>query len=119
MNSSYLSKNIRKLRAFKSLNQTQFAEIFDIKRSSIGAYEEGRAEPKLETIIKIAKHFNLQIDDLIIKELTVNQIANFDKTYDKMYNKQDNTPLLKEIDKLHKRVEGLELKIDTLINKIK
>ena len=39
---SYIGKNIKKLRSVKGLSQAKFAELFDIKRASIGAYEEGR-----------------------------------------------------------------------------
>ncbi|MBL4746925.1 MAG: helix-turn-helix transcriptional regulator [Flavobacteriaceae bacterium] len=70
-------RNIKKIRSIKKLSQTAFAEIFALKRSSIGAYEEERAEPKLETIIKIATHFNISIDQLITHNITVNELVNF------------------------------------------
>lgn len=70
-------RNIKKIRSIKKLSQTAFAEIFALKRSSIGAYEEERAEPKLETIIKIATHFNISIDNLINSTITVNELVNF------------------------------------------
>src|SRR5690606_14706776 len=38
----------------------------------------GRAEPKLDTIIKMAHHFGLSIDVLLTKELTVNELYKFD-----------------------------------------
>ena len=74
---SILSKNIKKLRLFKGLNQEEFGTKLKVKRSSIGAYEEGRAEPKLEVIIRISNLFELPVDDIVKKELTVNQIAKF------------------------------------------
>lgn len=70
-------KNIKKIRSIKKLSQTAFAEIFELKRSSIGAYEEGRAEPKLEIIIKIAKYFSISVDSLVNSEMTVNKLYNF------------------------------------------
>jgi len=116
MKNSILSKNLRKLRAFKNLNQTDFAKLFDIKRASIGAYEEGRAEPKLDTLFKFSSHFSLKIDDLITKELTVNQIAKFDKAYNKANQIQ---PLLidKELKLIQKKLSLLEKKIDQLLDK--
>ena len=77
MKKTTIGKNFKKLRLFKSLNQTEFADLFEVTRSAIGSYEEGRAEPKLETLIKVADHFKLKVDDIIRKELTVNQIAGF------------------------------------------
>jgi len=59
------------------LSQQSFAELFDLKRGTLGAYEEGRSEPKIETIIKIANYFSIPIDDLLTKELTVNSLLKF------------------------------------------
>lgn len=74
---SYFGKNIRKIRSVKSLSQQAFAELFDLKRGTLGAYEEGRSEPKIETLIKIANHFSIPVDDLLTKELTVNTLLKF------------------------------------------
>ena len=117
MKNSILSKNIRKLRAFKNLNQTEFAELFGIKRASIGAYEEGRAEPKLDTLIKIITYFKLSLDDLIIKDLTVNQIAKFDKAYNKA-NTPTSLTIEKEIKNLKSKIGSIEDKIDQILSKI-
>jgi transcriptional regulator with XRE-family HTH domain len=54
---SKIGSNIRKIRTVKGLNQSQFAELFDLNRARIGAYEEGRAEPKIDVVIEIAKYF--------------------------------------------------------------
>jgi len=118
MKNSILSKNIRKLRAFKNLNQTQFADLIDVKRASIGAYEEGRAEPKLDTLIRITTYFKISLDNLIVSELTVNQIAKFDKAYNKA-NQIEASSLEKEIKVLKKKISTLEEKIDTVIDLIK
>ena len=75
---SYVGKNIRKLRAVKKLSQAAFAELFGLARPSVGAYEEGRSEPKMETLIQIAQHFGLSVDLLLTKELTLNELYNFD-----------------------------------------
>lgn len=74
---SFFGKNIRKIRSLKSLSQQDFGELFDLKRATLGAYEEERSEPKIDTIIKIANYFSIPIGDLLTRELTVNQIAKF------------------------------------------
>lgn len=74
---SFFGKNIKKIRGVKGLSQQAFAELFDLKRGTLGAYEEGRSEPKIETIIKIANYFSIVIDDLLTNELTVNQLLKF------------------------------------------
>ncbi|MFI8377998.1 helix-turn-helix domain-containing protein [Leeuwenhoekiella sp. NPDC079379] len=74
---SFFGKNIRKIRSVKTLSQQSFAELFDLKRGTLGAYEEGRSEPKIETLIKIANYFSIPIDDLLTRELTVNELLKF------------------------------------------
>lgn len=74
---SFFGKNIKKIRGVKGLSQQAFADLFDLKRGTLGAYEEGRSEPKIETIIKIANYFSISIDDILTAELTVNQLLRF------------------------------------------
>ncbi|MEM1002517.1 MAG: helix-turn-helix transcriptional regulator, partial [Bacteroidota bacterium] len=75
---SRIGHNIRKIRSAKKLSQTQFAELFDLTRGSVGAYEEGRAEPKIDTIIQIANYFSVSIDLLLNKEMTINDLFHLD-----------------------------------------
>lgn len=69
-----LNENIRVLRKRLSFTQDQFAQRLGIKRSLIGAYEEGRAEPKLELLQKMAEVFSISVDDLIGKEFTAETV---------------------------------------------
>ena len=66
---SYFSVNLRKIRRSKGLSQSEFAKIFGLTRATVGAYEEGRAEPKLDKLIEIAKYFGFSVDNLITKEI--------------------------------------------------
>ncbi len=74
---SFFGKNIKKIRGVKGLSQQAFAEVFELKRATLGAYEEGRSEPKIETIIKIANYFSISIDAMLTSELTVNDLLRF------------------------------------------
>jgi len=74
---SYFGTNIKKIRQIKGLSQVAFAELIDLNRGVISSYEEGRAEPKIETVMRIANYFNLSSDQLISKQLTVNELVNF------------------------------------------
>jgi transcriptional regulator with XRE-family HTH domain len=47
-----IGKNVRKIRTVKKLSQAALPEIFNLARPSVGAYEEERSEPKLETVIQ-------------------------------------------------------------------
>lgn len=72
---SFFGTNIKKIRQVKGLSQKAFADLFDLNRGVISSYEEGRAEPKIETILKVASHFNLKLDKLLTEPLQVNQLV--------------------------------------------
>lgn len=72
-------KNLKKIRNIHRLSQQDFADIFELKRGTLGAYEEGRSNPKLETVIKIANYFSIGLEDLLIRELTVNKLIKFNE----------------------------------------
>jgi len=78
---SFFGKNIKKIRSVKGLSQQAFADLFDLKRGTLGAYEEGRSEPKIDTLIKIANYFSISIDDFLTKELTVNSLVQFQDNF--------------------------------------
>ena len=72
-----LNENIRFLRKQLGLTQDQFAQRLDIKRSLVGAYEEGRAEPRLELLQKMAVMADLSVDILIGRDIT--QLKEYEK----------------------------------------
>ena len=116
---SIIGKNIKKIRVLKNLNQQAMGDLFGIGRGSIGSYEEGRAEPKLETLIKIAEYFKLSIDMLLTKELTVNDLSGYANKISKHtdYVEVDsslNQPNKKNNLFLEQRVQMLEEKIAAL-----
>jgi len=67
---SYAGKNLRYLRKQKGWTQEEFANKLNVKRSLIGAYEEERAEPKLEVLEMLSNLFSLSLDELLLKDLT-------------------------------------------------
>jgi transcriptional regulator with XRE-family HTH domain len=72
-----LNENIRFLRKQLGLTQDQFAQQLDIKRSLVGAYEEGRAEPRLELLQKMASMAGLSVDVLIGRDIS--QLKEYEK----------------------------------------
>jgi transcriptional regulator with XRE-family HTH domain len=87
-NFSRIGENIKKIRQAKKLSQADFAELFNLARPSVGAYEEGRSEPKIDTIIQIANYFRISIDVLLTRKLTISEIYSFDqlnRTLDKVH----------------------------------
>jgi len=67
---SLISNNIKFLRKRARLTQEQLSEKIGIKRSLLGAYEEGRADPRLNNLIAIAKTFHISVDTLISADVS-------------------------------------------------
>lgn len=72
---SFFGTNIKKIRQAKDLSQKAFADLFDLNRGVISSYEEGRAEPKIETLLKVANLFNLDLDQLLTEDLQESQLT--------------------------------------------
>ncbi|RLJ31422.1 helix-turn-helix protein [Chryseobacterium sp. 7] len=72
---SFFGANIKKIRQVKGLSQKAFADLFNLNRGVISSYEEERAEPKIETLLKVAHHFDLTLDQLLTETIDVNQLA--------------------------------------------
>ena len=67
---SYAGKNLRYLRKLRGWTQEEFANKLKVKRSLIGAYEEERAEPKLEVLEAVSAIFKYTLDELLLKDLS-------------------------------------------------
>lgn len=66
---NYLSSNLRYLRKRKKLSQQQLADVLNIKRSNIAAYETKNVEPRLALINAMAEYFEVSLSDIISVDL--------------------------------------------------
>ncbi len=64
------NKNLKYLRKLRGWTQEEFAQKLRIKRSLLGAYEEERADPRIEVLEVVADMFKLTLDELLRKDLT-------------------------------------------------
>ena len=94
---TYFGTNIKKIRQIKGLSQQAFAEMLDLNRGVISSYEEGRAEPKIETLLRIATQLGLTTDELISKPITINKITNFSEIEDFVSKHSNDSINVKEI----------------------
>lgn len=62
--------NLKYLRKLRGWTQEEFANKLNIKRSLIGAYEEERADPRLEVLEIVADMFKLSLDELLLKDVS-------------------------------------------------
>ena len=68
------SNNIKYLRNQKLKSQALLAKELKITRNMISAYEEGRAEPNFDTLIRISEYYQLPIDALLKTDLRIGDI---------------------------------------------
>ncbi|CAN5564264.1 hypothetical protein BH11BAC3_BH11BAC3_29120 [soil metagenome] len=67
---SQAGQNLKYLRKLRGWTQEEFAIKLGIKRSLIGAYEEERADPRLEVLEIVGDIFKLSLDDLLLRDIS-------------------------------------------------
>ncbi len=67
---SQAGQNLKYLRKLRGWTQEEFAIKLGIKRSLIGAYEEERADPRIEVLEIVGDIFKLSLDELLLKDLS-------------------------------------------------
>ena len=70
---SIANRNLKYLRKLRGWTQEEFAQKLRIKRSLLGAYEEERAEPRIDILEVVADMFRLTLDDLLRKDVSDNK----------------------------------------------
>lgn len=74
---SFAGSNFKYLRKLRNWTQEEFARKLKIKRSLIGAYEEERAEPRLDVMETVCGIFKLTLDELLLKDLSIAKGSSF------------------------------------------
>ena len=67
---SYAGKNLKYIRKQREWTQEEMANQLQIKRSLVGAYEEERAEPRLEVQESICALFNISLEEFLFQDLS-------------------------------------------------
>lgn len=82
-------KRLKQIRIERGLQQEDVAEILNLHRATISRYENNQREPDINTLINIAKHFDISIDWLLgitDRKVSVNnlnsQVNNFTDLYE-------------------------------------
>ena len=65
-----VNENIRFLRKKKGWTQEKFSKKIGIKRSLVGAYEEGRSDPRLSNLLKMCEVFSISLDNILKKDVS-------------------------------------------------
>ena len=67
---SYAGKNLKYIRKQREWTQEEMANQLQIKRSLVGAYEEERAEPRLEVQEAICALLNISLEEFLFQDLS-------------------------------------------------
>jgi len=70
---SVANQNMKYLRKLRGWTQEEFAQKLGIKRSLLGAYEEERADPRIDVLEIVCNMFKLTLDDVLRKDLSNNK----------------------------------------------
>ncbi len=64
--SSRIGSQLRHFRKQRGWTQSELAERTGLKRTALGAYEEGRAEPRLSALVRLAHVLDVSLDALVL-----------------------------------------------------
>ncbi|ABP67793.1 transcriptional regulator, XRE family [Caldicellulosiruptor saccharolyticus DSM 8903] len=110
----YLGLQIRVLREWAGLKQTELAKKLHISQTTLARYENGELRPPIETLLRIADFFDVSIDALlgrknshkdplsILQELRIQKEQNvleneIKELLDKTANKEELRLLLRQL----------------------
>ncbi|MDR7871463.1 MAG: helix-turn-helix transcriptional regulator [Tissierellaceae bacterium] len=63
-----MKNRLEEIRKSKGFNQEELADILQVSRQTISSLENGRYNPSILLAFKIAKFFNMSIEDIFIYE---------------------------------------------------
>ena len=63
-----MKNKLEQIRKEKGIKQEDLADTLSVSRQTIGSLENGRYNPSILLAFKIAKYFNLSIEDIFIYE---------------------------------------------------
>ena len=63
-----LKNRLEEIRKSKGMKQEELAAALEVSRQTIGSLENGRYNPSIMLAFKIARFFNMQIEEIFIYE---------------------------------------------------
>ena len=63
-----VKNHLEVLRKARGIKQEELAEAMEVSRQTIGSLENGRYNPSILLAFKLARYFNLSIEDIFIYE---------------------------------------------------
>lgn len=63
-----MKNRLEELRKQRRIKQEELANALEVSRQTIGSLENGRYNPSIQLAFKIAKYFNMSIEEIFIYE---------------------------------------------------
>lgn len=63
-----MKNRLEELRKQRVIKQEELANALEVSRQTIGSLENGRYNPSIQLAFKIAKYFNMSIEEIFIYE---------------------------------------------------
>lgn len=63
-----MKNNLEELRKKRGIKQEELAMALEVSRQTIGSLENGRYNPSIQLAFKIARYFDMSIEDIFIYE---------------------------------------------------
>lgn len=63
-----MKNRLEELRKQRGIKQDELANALEVSRQTIGSLENGRYNPSIQLAFKIARYFDLRIEDIFIYE---------------------------------------------------
>lgn len=63
-----MKNNIESIRKLKKISQQELADVLEVTRQTISSLENGRYNPSISLAFKIARFFNMSIEEIFIYE---------------------------------------------------
>ncbi|MCC0649958.1 helix-turn-helix transcriptional regulator [Clostridioides sp. ZZV15-6598] len=60
-----INMNLKRLRKIHQYTQEELAEKLNVSRQSVAKWENGESTPDIDSCIKLAKLYNVRLDDLV------------------------------------------------------
>ena len=98
-----VNEYIRFLRKKKGWTQDKFSNKIGIKRSLVGAYEEGRSDPRLNNLLKMCEIFDISLDNILKNDVSNLLEDDYLKSHDQkvkvLENRDKDLSVLNAVDK--------------------
>ena len=105
-----MNLNLLKYRKMSKISQQELARLLKIPQTTYSSYETNKVEPDLQTLVNLAKIFNVSVDELLGVDKP--------KTVNESLTNEESEILINNLSKLNKenlvKVSGY---IDALLNK--